>query len=669
MADRSPEKLRSEYQNWQTTQKAERKKQLLQRKRAERKQRARQRSAAVSLRQQQMEQEASDVAQRKAARAAADAAAAAAAAAAVAIVQVSAAALEVEVALRTRAAQAAIAAHAHVQGRAPTGQSGAAQAKARADAAAAAAAAYGDPRARPLPSWTERTHDEHALVVQCAARRNIAVRVAQQERARLAEALRKEVMLELKEERERSAIRLQAAVRGRFARAEQERRRAAEEAELDAEIRREIKQEGFAATQIQRVGRGYIGRRIAAYLLEIEEVELRRQLEAERSAKAEADDSGGSASAGAGVKQSVWAYRYGSTPARDLSGVLPRMDGETSAVHVNPTALLAHVRKTGRVRVLAVTWNLHGQPPPEDLTTLLPRGKFHIYAIGTEECERSIAVSLIFQRKKAWEAKLRSTLGPDYSMLMSHTLQAIHMIVYVHSALVPLIDNIESSAVATGIGNALGNKGGIGISFRLGNTSILFLNCHLASGQREVEARNEDALKVNTELDLPHVDTGDIKETAELSTDRFDRVVWMGDMNYRVALERDEVDELLARNKLQDMLKADQLALAMSSKVKAFKGMVEGPVKFPPTYKFNPGQLVYDTSSKKRVPSWTDRVLYKDDGIDFLAYNCCHHYKSSDHLPVYCLFNVHFSHNTKSPLKDAEEVQTGKSKSQVCSIM
>ena len=37
MADRSPEKLRSEYQNWQTTQKAERKKQLLQRKRAERK--------------------------------------------------------------------------------------------------------------------------------------------------------------------------------------------------------------------------------------------------------------------------------------------------------------------------------------------------------------------------------------------------------------------------------------------------------------------------------------------------------------------------------------------------------------------------------------------------------------------------------------------------------
>ena len=191
-------------------------------------QRARQRSAAVSLRQQQLEQEASDVAQRKAARAAADAAAAAAAAAAVAIVQVSAAALEVEVALRTRAAQAAIAAHAHVQGRAPTGQSGAAQAKARADAAAAAAAAYGDPRARPLPSWTERTHDEHALVVQCAARRNIAVRVAQQERARLAEALRKEVMLELKEERERSAIRLQAAVRGRFARAEQERRRAAE---------------------------------------------------------------------------------------------------------------------------------------------------------------------------------------------------------------------------------------------------------------------------------------------------------------------------------------------------------------------------------------------------------------------------------------------------------
>lgn len=505
-----------------------------------------------------------------------------------------------------------------------------------------------------------------------------ARRAARDARAAQSDAIRKEVMREMLEEQGRAAGVLQARMRGRAARHDMERRKRSEEAELEAEIRREIAAEEAAATDIQRVGRGYVGRRVAAYLWEMEDAELRRQLAAER-AKAAAENENGENGGGPPLDegalqvlgaQSVWAYRYGSTPARDLTAALPRMPGEEACLHANPTALLASVRKTGRVRVLALTWNLHAQPPPEDLSTLLPRRKFHIYAIGTEECERSIAVSVIFQRKKAWEAKLRQTLGDEYVMLMSHTLQAIHMIVYVHSALLPLIDNIESSAVATGLGNHLGNKGGIGISFRLGHTSILFMNCHLAAGQKETEDRHKDALKINTNIDLPRVDTGDIKETEERATDRFDRVVWMGDFNYRVELEREEVDDLLARNKLPELLKFDQLQQAMGAArpPMAFRGMAEAHIKFPPTYKFDPGTLTYDTSSKQRVPSWTDRVLYKEEGLDLLAYNCCQDNKTSDHLPVYGLFNLRFEHSDNQ-LKDADEVKHGEQKSQVCAIM
>ena len=42
-----------------------------------------------------------------------------------------------------------------------------------------------------------------------------------------------------------------------------------------------------------------------------------------------------------------------------------------------------------------------------------------------------------------------------------------------------------------------------------------------------------------------------------------------------------------------------------------FRGFSEDKIKFPPTYKYDPGTNQFDTSSKKRVPSYTDRILYK----------------------------------------------------------
>ena len=49
--------------------------------------------------------------------------------------------------------------------------------------------------------------------------------------------------------------------------------------------------------------------------------------------------------------------------------------------------------------------------------------RFHMYVIGTEECERSIAQSAINTNKDKWEQFLKEALGPDYSAIRSHTLQ------------------------------------------------------------------------------------------------------------------------------------------------------------------------------------------------------------------------------------------------------
>jgi len=54
------------------------------------------------------------------------------------------------------------------------------------------------------------------------------------------------------------------------------------------------------------------------------------------------------------------------------------------------------------------TWNLHGALPPQpDVQQLLrPEIEHEVYAIGTEECQRSIPASFFKTSKDAWETLL-----------------------------------------------------------------------------------------------------------------------------------------------------------------------------------------------------------------------------------------------------------------------
>ncbi len=95
---------------------------------------------------------------------------------------------------------------------------------------------------------------------------------------------------------------------------------------------------------------------------------------------------------------------------------------------------------------------------------------------------RSIATSVIAPSKAKWEAVLQEYFGKNYVMISGFALGATHLAVFVHISLVPIISNVKSECIATGIQNMVGNKGGIGISFQLGKSSLLFISCHLAAG-------------------------------------------------------------------------------------------------------------------------------------------------------------------------------------------
>ncbi|KUJ13017.1 phosphatase family protein-like protein [Mollisia scopiformis] len=63
---------------------------------------------------------------------------------------------------------------------------------------------------------------------------------------------------------------------------------------------------------------------------------------------------------------------------------------------------------------------------------------------------------------------------------------------------------------------------------------------------------------------------------------------------------------------LDSLLPHDQLRRAMKTKKAFHDGWREGPVTFLPTYKYDVGSMgMFDSSEKKRAPSWCDRILFR----------------------------------------------------------
>ena len=63
------------------------------------------------------------------------------------------------------------------------------------------------------------------------------------------------------------------------------------------------------------------------------------------------------------------------------------------------------VTKYNKLKLCCITWNMHGlNPSPREIKSLLePHKNCDIYAIGSEECLRSIFKSLFYSDKSAWK--------------------------------------------------------------------------------------------------------------------------------------------------------------------------------------------------------------------------------------------------------------------------
>lgn len=296
-----------------------------------------------------------------------------------------------------------------------------------------------------------------------------------------------------------------------------------------------------------------------------------------------------------------------------------------------------------RVGIYVATWNMQGEKGlPANLDDLLlpTDSEFaqDFYIIGVQEgCPD----------RREWEIRLQETLGPYYVMLYAASHGVLYLTVFVRRDLIWFCSEVEHSTVTTRIISQIKTKGAVGIGFTFFGTSFLFITSHFTSGDAKVYERILDYNKIVEALALPKglPDTNPYRSTPSDVTTRFDQVFWFGDFNFRLSKNRVEVENMINRTVGGDMgalLECDQLSKEIKDG-SIFKGFQEAPIHFLPTYKFDIGCDIYDTTSKQRTPSYTDRILFRSrqaEDIQVIKYTSCSSIKTSDHRPVIGVFQV-----------------------------
>ncbi|KAK5627335.1 hypothetical protein RRF57_003050 [Xylaria bambusicola] len=244
-----------------------------------------------------------------------------------------------------------------------------------------------------------------------------------------------------------------------------------------------------------------------------------------------------------------------------------------------------------------------------------------------------------------------------YHLLHTATLVGLFTCIFVKSTLRDRVRNLSSVDVKRGMGGLHGNKGAIVVRFMIDDTSLCFINCHLAAGQSQANSRHNDIAAILDSTILPVESNPTVRIDSYIGGGDGSMILdhelclLNGDLNYRIdTMSRDTVVNAVLANNLTKLLERDQLLVARrrnpAFRLRAFDEM---PIQFAPTYKYDVGTDNYDTSEKKRSPAWCDRLLHRGSGrIQQLDYRR-HEVRVSDHRPVTGRFK--FTIKTISPKK------------------
>ncbi|KAI8099143.1 Endonuclease/exonuclease/phosphatase [Halteromyces radiatus] len=266
------------------------------------------------------------------------------------------------------------------------------------------------------------------------------------------------------------------------------------------------------------------------------------------------------------------------------------------------------------------------------------------------------AEEMLTHRYRLWHDHLIRVIGNNYghdtyTVIKTDQLVGLFSCIFVKNSEAHRVRHCDSTVVKTGLKvmnkSIHGNKGGIAIRFLFDHSSLCFVNCHLAAGQSHTQDRNANAESILHSANFPdyekYLDVFANGGDGSLILDH-EHCFLSGDLNYRIAMERKEVLELLKRKdkvaawetlQIHDQLKRQHITNPLF-KLLWFQ---EPPLLFDPTYKYDRGTDNYDSSEKKRVPAWCDRILCRSNMAHNIYYRR-HEVKASDHRPISAAYNI-----------------------------
>ncbi|XP_075491950.1 type I inositol polyphosphate 5-phosphatase 4-like [Primulina tabacum] len=240
------------------------------------------------------------------------------------------------------------------------------------------------------------------------------------------------------------------------------------------------------------------------------------------------------------------------------------------------------------------------------------------------------------------EYRDRNSGQSRYCLAASKQMVGIFLTVWIRSDLRDAVNNLKVSCVGRGLMGYLGNKGSISISMSLHQTSFCFICSHLTSGEKEgdEQRRNSDVMEILRKTRFPRVH-GMGNENSPQTILEHDRIIWLGDLNYRIALSYRCAKALVEMRNWRALLENDQLRIEQRQG-RVFAGWNEGKIYFPPTYKYSNNSNRYagedmHPKEKRRTPAWCDRILWHGRGLQQVSY-VRGESRFSDHKPVYSIF-------------------------------
>jgi hypothetical protein len=178
----------------------------------------------------------------------------------------------------------------------------------------------------------------------------------------------------------------------------------------------------------------------------------------------------------------------------------------------------------------------------------------------------------------------------SYELVVEDSLGGVYCRIMKKKDISFKVSEKHHSHIRLGAGGMAANKSAIVCVLKVDDVVFAMAGMHLSAHNEHVEERNQQLAIV----------------VRHMKPFNANFQIVCGDLNYRVDMTYAEAVANIDKGDLRQLLDVEQLTGVLKN-----LDWREEKIMFKPTYKFDENSDIYDTSKKRRIPSWTDRILLK----------------------------------------------------------